>query len=265
MKLGGDSWRDVEEDTTFTMVNLKEGDYLFSVRMWDRAGNDITVSTSFTLDQTVPEVLTYSPVGVDVDVETVVSVTFSERMHKPTFQFRMEDVNGKLEWKGDRLIFVPDRNLSFGTRYSVTIVGWDLAGNRLPSFIWEFTTTNKGTVTGYIVDRKGRPVDFARIFVEGENETRSREDGFFTLDIEAGPSIIVVEAEGYRTVKVEMEIEPGKVHTIDRLVLSNDDRDLFSPASCLLWSVLVLVSLAGITALALWLTARRKQGEVYEE
>jgi len=265
VRLGGDLWRDVGDDITFTMVNLKEGNYLFSVRMWDRAGNEMTVSTSFVLDQTRPEILTNSPTGSEVDVNTVVSATFSERMHKPTFQFRMDDVKGDIEWKGDRLIFVPKTNLSYGTEYNVTLVGWDLAGNRLPTFIWKFTTTNKGTIRGYIVDKKNRPVEFARIYVEGQNETRSREDGFFTLDVESGSLVLVVEAEGFRTVRVDLEVQPGKVETIDRLVLSEEEKGLISPVSCLLWSVLVIVSLAGVTAGALWLNSRRRSATMTEE
>ncbi|MGA1819782.1 MAG: right-handed parallel beta-helix repeat-containing protein [Thermoplasmatota archaeon] len=265
VRLEGDSWRDVGDDITFTMVNLKEGKYLFSVRMWDRAGNEMTVATSFVLDQTRPEVLTYSPEGGEVDVNTVVSATFSERMHKPTFQFRMDDVKGDLEWKGDRLIFVPKTNLSYGAEYNVTLVGWDLAGNRLSTFIWKFTTTNKGTVRGYIVDKKNRPVEFARVYVEGQNETRSREDGFFTIDLESGPSVLVVEAEGFRTVKVDLYIQPGEVQTIDKLVLSENERSIISPLSCLMWSVLVIVSLAGVTAGALWVNSRRRSTGMVEE
>ncbi|MGA1866788.1 MAG: Ig-like domain-containing protein, partial [Thermoplasmatota archaeon] len=266
IKLEGDQWRDVGDDITFTMVNLIEGKYLFSIRMWDRAGNDIQVSTSFTLDQTRPEVVTYSPVGNEVDVDTVVSITFNERMHTSTMQFHMDDVKGNVEWKGDRLIFVPEEDLDFGNEYTVTAVGWDLAGNRMENLVWKFTTTNKGTVQGYIFDRKGRPVEFVRVYVEGENDTRSREDGFFSIDLPAGINNIIFEAEGYRRVEVDMEVEPGRVHTIDSLVLSDDDRGGLTTMSCLLWAFLVVISIAAITVLALWLNSRRMaQSPIPEE
>ncbi|MBN1539109.1 MAG: right-handed parallel beta-helix repeat-containing protein [Candidatus Thermoplasmatota archaeon] len=266
IRLEGDTWREVGDDLTFTMVNLIEGHYLFSVRAWDRAGNDITVSTSFTLDQTRPEVVTYSPVGDEVDVGTVISITFNERMHTSTMQFHMDDVKGNIEWKGDRAIFLPDEDLDFGNEYTVTAVGWDLAGNRMEKLIWKFTTTNKGTVQGYIFDRKGHPVEFVRIYVEGENDTRSREDGFFIIDLPAGINTIIFEADGYRRVEVEMEIKPGRLHTIDSLVLSDDDRGGLTTMSCLLWAFLVMISMASMTALALYLNSRRKaQSTIPEE
>ncbi|MBN1389078.1 MAG: right-handed parallel beta-helix repeat-containing protein [Candidatus Thermoplasmatota archaeon] len=265
IRIEGDQWRDVGDDLTFTMVNLMEGIYLFSVRTWDRAGNDITVSTSFTLDQTRPEVVTFSPVGNEVDVDTVISMTFNERMHIPTMQFHMDDVKGELVWKGDRLIFMPGGDLNFGTDYTVTAVGWDLAGNRLENFVWKFTTHNKGTVQGYIVDKRGRPVEFARIYALGENGTRSREDGFFTIDLTAGNRTVLFEAEGFRTVKLEMEIEPGEVHVIDRLVLSEDNKSPLSLLSCLLWAFLVMVSMMLITGVALWLSYRARDHDIPEE
>jgi parallel beta-helix repeat protein len=258
IRLGDNQWVDVGLDQSYTIVNLKEGHYKFSIRAYDKAGNSVLLTTSFTLDQTRPEAVTFSPVGNEVDPYEVISVTFTERMHQPTMQFRVEDVKGSLEWKGDRVMFIPERNLTYGKTYNITVLGWDLAGNRMESLIWSFRTTSKGTVQGYIVDKNGDPIQFAWIYVENENQTRSREDGFFTIDIESGKTTLIVEADGYRTVEVPLELEPGEVQIIDRLVMSKESKRGFSTWACLLWALLVFISLAVVVGAAVYINSRRR-------
>ncbi len=265
IRLGENQWVDVGDDNSYTIVNLEVGQYLFSIKAQDRAGNSITLITGFTLDQTRPEFITYSPVGNEVDPENIISVTFSERMHRETIQFRVLDVKGSLEWKGERMIFVPDKNLTYGRTYEITVLGWDLAGTRMSTLIWNFRTTSKGDVQGYIVDKSDEPVEFAKVYIIDGNETRSREDGFFTMELESGSRILVVEADGFKKVEVPIDIEPGETYVIDKLVLSKNKNGIMSPWSCLLWASLVLISLAAITAAAIYIGSQRRHGNLDEE
>jgi len=271
ISLDGNNWEDVGEDLSFTMVNLKEGTYTFHVRLWDRAGNSREVSTRFTMDQTRPEALTYTPVGSRVPVDSVISVTFSERMEKRTIQFQVNNLSGKLDWQGERLIFQPDGNLSWGEEYHIVLIGWDLAGNRLPLLEWYFRTDNRGSIQGFIWNRGLESIPFARISIQGGNETRSREDGFFTIKAESGRRTLVVEADGYHRTTVELDVEAGKTLTIDRLVLTKKGEGGFTALTIILMIVVILMVLGAATVLALYLGSRYFHGvreldpRIYEE
>jgi hypothetical protein len=241
------------------MVNLKEGKYTFYVRLSDRAGNTRTASTIFTMDQTRPRALTYTPIGSQVPVDSVISVTFSERMETRTIQFEVNNISGKLDWQGERLIFDPSNNLSWGEKYHVVVLGWDLAGNRLPLLEWYFQTDDRGRIQGFVWDKGLDPIPYARISILGGNETRSREDGFFTIKAESGRRTLVVEAEGYHRTTVELDVEAGGTITIDRLVLTKKGSGELSALSIILWIVLILMVLGAATVTALYLGSKRYQ------
>ncbi|MGA1848791.1 MAG: NosD domain-containing protein [Thermoplasmatota archaeon] len=260
ISLDGNKWEDVGDDLSFTMVNLKEGAYTFHVRLWDRAGNSRAVSTKFIMDQTRPKALTYTPVGSRVPVDSVISVTFSERMEARTIQFQVNNISGTLDWQGERLIFQPDGNLSWGEEYHVVVLGWDLAGNRLPLLEWYFQTDSRGIIQGFVWDKGLDPIPFARLSIIGGNETRSREDGFFTMKVESGRRTLVVEADGYHRTTVELDVEAGKTIVIDRLVLTRKGSGDPSALTIILWILAILMVVGAVTVLAIYLGSKRFQG-----
>jgi hypothetical protein len=101
--------------------------------------------------------------------------------------------------------------------------------------------------------------------VEGGNETWSREDGYFSMELEAGSRYLIVEADGFKKVEVPLLIEPGEDQHIDKLVLSREKSGGISPWACLLWALLTIISLAGVTAAAVYIGGRRRSGDLEEE
>ncbi|UCH88869.1 MAG: Ig-like domain-containing protein [Thermoplasmata archaeon] len=97
-------------------------------------------------DTTRPEIIDYSPTGMDVPVETVVTIVFSEPMLTAATEnafFIEPEVDGVFEWIGNTLIFTPDSPLDYEKEYAIGISNdaSDLVGNKLVVLLgWNFIT-----------------------------------------------------------------------------------------------------------------------------
>jgi len=100
----------------------------------------------FTIGNTAPTVVDHTPIGTDVPVTTIMTVTFSEAMDKTSVQKAFSispSVPGSFSWSDNTLIFTPSSDLAYGTTYSVTIGtgSMDLASNHLQlPYNWQFST-----------------------------------------------------------------------------------------------------------------------------
>ena len=79
----------------------------------------------------------------------------------------------------------------------------------------------KGTISGYIVNKKGYPIESAKIRLKGANskifnKTFSDEDGFFEFtDLDADTYTITTLKKGYKTVKQTITLEAGEEKDIE--------------------------------------------------
>lgn len=102
------------------------------------------------VEQTVtnqsPYILTHYPDSTNVSVDSEVSVTFSEPMHRPATESAfsiLPSIAGKFQWDGNKIIFIPDGSLSQDQDYTISIntTSTDLAGKPLTSALsWQFRT-----------------------------------------------------------------------------------------------------------------------------
>jgi outer membrane protein assembly factor BamB len=118
----------------------------------DTSGNSLAspFSWNFTTgeepDTTPPTVINNTPSGIDAELDTSVSITFSEPMNRPSVEnaFSIDpSIEGALGWSGNEMIFTPSLNYDYHTEYTVTVstAAEDLAGNSMTSsFSWSFTT-----------------------------------------------------------------------------------------------------------------------------
>ncbi|MBU4189646.1 MAG: Ig-like domain-containing protein, partial [Candidatus Thermoplasmatota archaeon] len=127
---------------------------------------------NFTVkDENIPPVIiSHSPMGDNVSVNTSITVTFNETMNKTSVEnaFLVSPVvDGDFTWNSNNLIFTPLTNLSYNTTYNVTITtnAKDVAGNHLESnYSWEFITekesdTNSPTVIGHTPIGESIPIN----------------------------------------------------------------------------------------------------------
>ncbi|MEA3558627.1 MAG: right-handed parallel beta-helix repeat-containing protein, partial [Candidatus Thermoplasmatota archaeon] len=260
ISLDGISWTFLGRNISYTIVNLKQGSYIASIKMYDRAGNTITMSTGFVLDETLPEALIWGPEGENINVDTTVSVTFSERMDRRISQFKVSDTDGRVTWKGDRAIFIPNSDLSFGKEYNVTIVAWDLAGNRMRTLEWTFRTDDTGSISGFIMNKKDDPVENTVVTLDDGRSTRSREDGYFFLEAHGGGGKMTIEADGYETVEIDILIIPGENQLIDRIVLSDREGPPVDWTTVLIIVSALILSLGTITVIGIRFKTGKEEG-----
>jgi len=148
----------------FTPENDLEGDKVYSVSIktgaTDMAGNALAANHNFSFttgiapDTELPRINAFLPLSnaVDVNVDTVVVITFSEAMQSSTItttSFTLMQgttvVAGTVTYVGVIATFNPTNDLVFGTSYTaaINVTALDLAGNALASKTeWIFTTEN---------------------------------------------------------------------------------------------------------------------------
>jgi hypothetical protein len=135
------------------------------VSLSDVAGNDASAGCTFTVDTTTPTIVTISPGNNenDVDIGTVVQVTFSEAMDRSSVESAFSlaqgatDISGDFAWGyGDTMvIFTPTSDFAYSTTYAITIGtgARDLAGNSLVAqSTASFTTIAEPDTTAPTVD-----------------------------------------------------------------------------------------------------------------
>jgi len=104
-----------------------------------------------TGDFTVPDIISYSPTDDGVAVDTQVSIVFSEPMNKSRVENNLiitPDIDGEFQWRGNTLVFLPDKNLKYDTKYTITLSSdaADKWGNPLANDLsWEFVTEKKSS------------------------------------------------------------------------------------------------------------------------
>ncbi len=129
-------------DTTYT-VTINEG-------AEDLAGNALLSQYQFSFttkkDPYPPQIMAVEPIGVDIPLDSVIRIRFSEAMNLSTLYsaFRIRPyVAGTLSWENDTLVFSPNAKLAKSTVYNVTILSsaTDLAGNpMIENYTWQFET-----------------------------------------------------------------------------------------------------------------------------
>jgi parallel beta-helix repeat protein len=125
-------------------------DYLAQDLIGNIIGEDFSWSFR-TGDFTVPDIISYSPTDDGVAVDTQVSIVFSEPMNKSRVENNLiitPDIDGEFQWRGNTLVFLPDKNLKYDTKYTITLSSdaADKWGNPLANDLsWEFVTEKKSS------------------------------------------------------------------------------------------------------------------------
>lgn len=191
-----------------------------------------------------------------MEIDSIITVTFSEQMDKSTVDMDVIGVSGTTSWDNDTLIFTPNVDLAYTTQYKVYVNGSDEAGNSMETFEWTFTTTaNKGTISGKVVDENGDPIEGATVTLDSGETVTTDENGEFSMQVDPGTYIITVSKGGYEDETTEVSIDPGEEEDLGDLVLPEEDEgDLEFP-----WWLLIVI--AAIILIIVIAVAKRKEPE----
>ncbi len=185
--------------TSKVLSSLTDGSYTVYVEAFDNAGNMNSASVSFIVDTVAPTIVSISPSGNDVGIESKVTLTFSEAMNEGSVSIVVNGVSGTMSWSGNTATFTPSSSLVYNTRYSVSVSGKDLAGNAMSSS-WSFTTETAGTITGTATDSNGNPIANATVTLSNGMTTTTDANGAFVFDnVTAGSYNVTISKSGYQT------------------------------------------------------------------
>lgn len=142
--------RQTVASTSLTVTGLSnDQEYSFSVAARNTAGIGQKSSTATATpleglpDVAAPTVIVRSPEGTGAVIGSAISVTFSEAMDQGSFSMVVSGVDGQISWSGNTAKFIPSSELAYGTTYTVTVSGKDVAGNSLAATSWSFTTAEE--------------------------------------------------------------------------------------------------------------------------
>jgi len=208
----------VEPDNVITLRNLSEG--LHNILVWveDRAGNLASCDFSFTIDMTPPRILSWSPMGSDASSSSVVYIIFSEEVDEDSLYLNM-GIRGFMKFSGDSCIFSPDAYLIPGRWYNITVMVYDLAGNGPVMENHSFRVTDKGVITGKILDEMGIPIGGAMVFEDEMSPAVTNAYGNFTLKIEMGRRTIHITAHGFEQRTIEVNVKPEEITDLGEISL----------------------------------------------
>lgn len=223
-RVDGGAWTPISA-LTFDLGSLADGVHTFAVRAVDNAGNlGEEASVSFTIDTTVPEIVSKSPQGDGVDVNAEVVVEFSETVDRTSVEMQAGSA-GTITWEGNALIFTPSTGRAANTTYTVVIAGTDLAGNQF-SVTWSFKTSSLGSLNGTVVGPDGLPMADAAVALDnGMNTTTDAQGRFSFIGVAEGNYTLSISKEGFKSVTQAVTVKAGDASAIGALTVQPADLD----------------------------------------
>jgi parallel beta-helix repeat protein len=254
IRVDGGEWTELGAATGW-IYSLEDGPHTIEVKVTDLAGNSASASLDLTVDTTAPTAEN-SPTGDDLELDLVITVEFSEIMNETSVSIIVSGVTGTTAWEGNATTFTPS-GLQYGTAYSVTVSGKDLAGNAM-EMNWTFrTTAGSGGLSGVLVDQDGDPIANVTVRV-GDRTAITDELGRFILnDLAPGNYVLTVDAEGYEMYSDTVAVVLGETGDLGELTLvtegadGDDDGD---GGSLLIYVLVAIVALlaVGVAVFFLW-------------
>lgn len=208
-------------------------------------------------DITPPEVVAYSPQGLDAEQGDAISVTFSEDMNTSSLMVMVNDIQTNGTWN-DRT-FVLGVSLEFEMEYAVTVTGQDLSGNDMPELIWSFRVEDRNaTITGRVIDEDGNPLEGVVVMVGGAR-TNTTVDGHFSLEVPPGNYSFDFLKDEYTARPLNIVVLPGEDSDVGEIEMVYDDggasSGLLSLNGNVVIAVIILIA-AGLGGFWFW---RRKK------
>ncbi len=243
--------------TVLQIPHLSEGDHFVSVRVFDRCLNSAETSINLTIDRIRPRVMNYGPVGDSVSLKEDIFIEFDEEISLDNFRFSI-DSKGRSEWTGNRFDFNPSHILDPGREYTIEIHAEDLAGNEIIFGRWFFTTTDRGTLNGRVLDENGVPMEGLQVEVEGDPITFTDAYGRFSFDVRMGQKRVEITGESISKITIDIFVNADTVHDIGTITSKPKEVDENNFQKFFLVIPLIILIILLIAVLFLVILKRRK-------
>ncbi|GEM_PF-4576479 len=262
IRLDGEEWVGVGQNTTYTLTNITEGERTVRVRTIDHAGNEATESIRFIIDRTPPELIYQEPTGYSVTTDTDIGMVFSEKMDTETVNITITSVdNFTYEWIDEvSLRLNISERLEYGTEYRVYVNGSDLAGNEMETWSWNFTTKDGGIIIGRTIDKDGDPIAGVTIRI-GDMESLSDNEGRFKFETYSGSHRVQFTKDGFEDKEIDVEVIAGEENDIGDVTLS----EIPSSYDLLLIVAAVVVLSTGGMALGIFIIHEKNKEDLDDD
>ncbi len=264
LSLDGGDWVDVGMNTSYNFIGLSDGEHTVQLMALDGAGHGNTSSVSFFVDGTPPSIEEHLPVGSSLPVNSTIYLRFSEPIVRDTLKIRLMNgstsVSGNIKWLNDTVVLFTPSSLDYGLTYTVTVSGVrDAAGNNMTDYSWSFSTTDKGLISGKVLDRNGNPVEDAKVTSDSGESTLTDSNGNFTIQLSMGEHVLTVSRDGYNNMSINVTVVPGHTKELPPMTLpeSSSHSMPVSPGSFMYVILGLLLIVAFVIAALLF---RRKRG-----
>jgi hypothetical protein len=219
---------------------LADGEHVIDVEAIDVAQNVQRSSVIVMVDTIAPTVST-SPSGSSVAIVSGIRVAFSEAMNQSSVSIIVSGVTGTLSWSGNNSFFDPSSDLVYGTMYTVTVSGTDLAGNAVISS-WSFTTLkDEGTISGTLKDADGNPVANATVMLSNGRSTISDSNGYFEFNnVTSGSYTITINQSGFEIITQTVSTTSGE--TIVLVLVSEQNGEASEDDAPIIVGVIVVIA-----------------------
>ncbi|MDD1746548.1 MAG: Ig-like domain-containing protein, partial [Methanomassiliicoccales archaeon] len=269
IKLGSSAdWTSIGTASSYTFTTATDTSgtpYTFLVKAQDNVGNEANGQVQFYVDTVAPSMSSHVPATSANGVlrNAQITVDFSEEMLASSVSVTLSPaVSGTYLWNSahTQVIFTPSANMAFGTVYTATVAGTDLAGNALSGTnSWSFTSI--GHVTGVVLDKDGNPIANANVNMsQGTGffvNTTSDANGNFALDIPLGTYNLTISAPGQKdTVRNDVVVGSGTT------VLGDVG---MSPVDNWTWLIVAVIIIVAAVLILLYLRSKGKLGKKPEE
>ncbi len=249
VRTDGGAWSNVPVSNHSTVLRgLGNREHVVDVKATDLAGNTASRSVRFTVDSVSPTILSRSPTGENVLLNSSISITFSKPMNMTSAVVKVNGEKRTIAWNGNKASIA--MTLSYGGVYNVTVTAWDLVGNDVFAR-WTFATLkDQGGLSGTVLG-DGRPISNATVMLGNGTWTVTDSEGRFNLsNVTSGWYTLTVHKEGYEDLTFEATVEPGVISELGSQVLTASPHEGGISGSDIEWIFLASMALAAAIGVA---------------
>jgi len=269
IRVDSGEWMDMYGVTSYRFGHLVDGIHGIKIRVIDGAWNIAERQVNITVDGTPPEVLSYSPVGKNIDVGKLISFTLSEEIPVENVELVITGLSGHIQKSGSLYQYMTSGDLDHGKRYMVLLTVWDEVGNVRGPVEWTFTTVPYDEVSMArlnltILDDVGKPIENATVICDSVNIYRTGAEGSVSIRLIPGNHSLFVRATGFQGIEFSVILTEGQTKDLGEITLEGEEEDgkesglkltTLQIALVVMTSALILL----LIALFIFVSRRRKQ------
>lgn len=257
--LNGNWYASDSNASEISIDNLEHGSYLIEVSAEDLAGNVDTHSVRFHVDLVCPTLISFEPVGENVPVESSIVFNLSEELNWENLMVLLYGM--ELNYSREGKVITCENELEYGRTYSISVVGWDLAGNEICDGTWTFSTDFTCTVRLNVLDKNGNPVPEALVSL-GDGEVHLSDlNGVVEFTTKGGYQSILVTKKGYLDTTMELQLESGVLNKPDPVIMLKVEKEDEGFPFGILSIMIVLLFIIGVGGTLGFIIIRRSRSK----